>query len=125
MKPVTETRRERLAQLKKRFKRWSDFNQAIGWEATSTRLSQIYNKAIRSDRGTAFVMGDATARHIEQALGLEVGWMDTPAENEYTESNVIERANAALGVMEPEMQYMALRMIEAMIDSESTARTKK
>lgn len=78
MQTVFDTRRTRLRLLRDKYKTWGDFNEAIGWPRTDPRLSQIHSQSIRSGRGTPFVMGDSTARHIEAKLGLVVGWMDTP-----------------------------------------------
>lgn len=64
--------------LKDRYKTWSSLNEAIGWSSADPRLSQIASGSMRSGRGTPYVMGDLTARKIEEALQLAEGWMDTP-----------------------------------------------
>jgi hypothetical protein len=78
MHTVFETRRARLGMLVAKHGSIANVNRALGWEETNGRLYQIHNRSVRSDRGTAYEMGDATAREIEQKLGLEEGWMDTP-----------------------------------------------
>lgn len=78
MQTVFETRRARLKELIGKYGSISALNQALGWDATNPRLSQIQNRSIRSDRGTPYEMGDATAREIEEKLALGTGWMDTP-----------------------------------------------
>ena len=78
MQTVFETRRIRLRMLIDKHGSIADLNVALGWERTFARLSQIQNRSIRSDRGTPYEMGDVTAREIEEKLGLEEGWMDTP-----------------------------------------------
>jgi hypothetical protein len=78
MQTVFETRRARLRILRDKHGSISALNVLIGWESTNARLSQILNSSVRSDRGTPYEMGDATARLIEEKLGLELGWMDTP-----------------------------------------------
>ena len=64
--------------LIKKYSTIAALNEALGLEKTNARLSQIQNASIRSDRGTPYEMGDPTAREIEEKLGLEKGWMDTP-----------------------------------------------
>jgi hypothetical protein len=78
MQTVFETRKIRLGMLKKQYGKWATLNEAIGWDKTSARLSQIHSGTMRKDRGTPFVMGDVMAREIEEALKLATGWMDTP-----------------------------------------------
>ena len=78
MQTVFETRRIGLRMLIDKHGSIADLNVALGWERTFARLSQIQNRSIRSDRGTPYEMGDVTAREIEEKLGLEEGWMDTP-----------------------------------------------
>ena len=78
MQTVYETRRIRLGMLKTKHKSWAALNEAMGWDRTSARLSQIHSQTPRRDRGTTYTMGDSTARDIETALKLELGWMDTP-----------------------------------------------
>lgn len=53
-------------------------NEAIGLDRTDATLSQIRTKAPHSKTGTPRSMGDPLARKIEEKLGLERGWMDTP-----------------------------------------------
>lgn len=78
MQTAFETRKQRLAMLKERYKTWAALNEAIGWSPADPRLSQIASGSLRSGRGTPYVMGDLTARKIEEALQLAEGWMDTP-----------------------------------------------
>ena len=78
MQTVFETRRARLGMLIHKYGSVAKLNRELGWEETNSRLYQIHNRSIRSDRGTPYEMGDPTAREIESKLGLDVGWMDTP-----------------------------------------------
>ena len=102
--------------LRKRYSTWADMNELLGWDKTSARLSQIYNKTIRSDRGTPYVMGDETAREIERCLSLPMGWMDTPPS--YAElsggETAVANAHAMIDAMEPEQIYMAVRLLDAL-----------
>jgi hypothetical protein len=81
MQTIAETRRARLEQLITRFEGvLANLNEALGYERNDTRLARIRNANARSDRpGKVFQMGDPQAREIEDKLGLERGWMDTPA----------------------------------------------
>lgn len=105
--------------LKKMHGTWAALNLAIGWDKTSTRLSQIHSGTLRSDRGTPYTMGDETAREIEKALGLEQGWMDTPpsyAELSGNPNDPISKALDLLQAMEPEARYQALRLLNALAE---------
>lgn len=116
MQTVFETRKIRLGMLKKQYVKWSILNEAIGWDKTSARLSQIYSGTIRRDRDTAYVMGDTMAREIEVALKLQTGWMDTPPSYAELAGEHDPRAKA-LAVMEamPQDQWdTALRLLDAL-----------
>lgn len=116
MQTVFETRKTRLAMLKKQYGKWSTLNDAIGWDKTSARLSQIHSGTMRKDRDTAYVMGDVMAREIETALKLPVGWLDTPPTYAELAGENDMRAKA-LAVMEamPEDQWAtALRLLDAL-----------
>jgi hypothetical protein len=78
MQTVFETRRARLGLLVRRYGSVANINRALGWEVTNARLYQVHNSSVRSDRGTPYEMGDATARELEDKIGLGKGWMDTP-----------------------------------------------
>ena len=116
MQTVQDTRRQRVGILKKEYVKWSALNKALEWESTNTRLSQIHSGTLRSDRGTPYTMGDDTAREIEQKLKLPTGWMDTPPS--YAELNgtpdPAARASEILSAMEPEAQYQAIRLLDAL-----------
>lgn len=119
MQTVQDTRRQRVGMLKKMHGTWAALNLAIGWDKTSTRLSQIHSGTLRSDRGTPYTMGDETAREIEKALGLEQGWMDTPpsyAELSGNPNDPISKALDLLQAMEPEARYQALRLLNALAE---------
>ena len=53
-------------------------NDAIGLARTDATLSQVRNQSAHSKTGTPRTMGDQLARTIEEKLGLQRGWMDTP-----------------------------------------------
>lgn len=78
MVTVFVTRRARLHILIAKYGSVANLNKACGWEPNNPRLYQISNGSVRSDRGTPYELGDATAREIEQLLNLPTGWMDTP-----------------------------------------------
>lgn len=117
MQTVFETRKQRLRMLREKYASWADLNEAIGWLRTDPRLSQIHSESIRSDRGTPFVMGDPTARLIEEKLGLEVGWLDTPPT--YAELHQDDRISHVMKVMEamPEWKRdQAMRLIDTIAE---------
>lgn len=115
MQTVQDTRRQRLAMLKKKHGKWSDINQVLGWEKTNARLSQILSGTLRSDRGTPYTMGDDTAREIEQKMGLPAGWMDTPPTYSeiHGQDDPISKVVDLMGAMEPGERYQALRLLGA------------
>jgi hypothetical protein len=78
MQPVSETRRNRLEMLIKRFGSIAELNTELGWTRTDPKLALVRNANKRQDRKKPHQMGDAMAREIEQKLSLDVGWMDTP-----------------------------------------------
>lgn len=122
MQTIHETRRQRLAMLKRDFEKWSKLNKALGWETTSARLSQIFSGTIRSDRGTPYVMGDDTAREIEQKLCKPSGWMDTPPTYTELQGEPDPRAQL-LAVMEqlpPDQYATAIRLIAALAGQDPT-----
>lgn len=104
--------------LKKQFGTWAALNEKLQWDKTSARLSQIHSGTLRSDRGTPYTMGDDTAREIEQKLGLEVGWMDTPPTYAelHEEPDPISKAVDLLQAMEPEARYQAVRLLGALVE---------
>jgi len=106
--------------LKERFKSWAALNEALGWDRTSARLSQIYNQTERKERGTKYEMGDPTAREIEGQLKLQHGWMDTPPGDEYLPTD--ERIRRVIKVMEamPDWQVeQALKIIDTIAEPAS------
>jgi hypothetical protein len=76
MKTVAEIRRENLQELIDQTGSIAELNERMGWDRTDPRLTRIRNANVRGDRGKPFQMGDAMAREIERAMGLEEGWMD-------------------------------------------------
>ena len=75
---IDETRRLRLNMLLTQHGSIAKLNEAMGMARTDATLSQIKNMSPHSRTGTPRTMGDDLARRIEQTLGLERGWMDTP-----------------------------------------------
>lgn len=96
-----------------KYGKWASLNEALGWEKTNARLSQIHSGTLRSDRGTPYTMGDDTAREIEQKLSLPTGWMDTPPSlaEQFGHSPALDKMAALMATMEPEMQYRVVRMV--------------
>ena len=78
MQTIDETRRQRLQILIDKHGTLAALNEALGLARTDATLSQIKNKSAHSKTGTPRCMGDPLARRIEEKLGLQLGWMDTP-----------------------------------------------
>lgn len=80
MKPVEETRRERLRLLVDQEGGLANLCARLSLSRKETSgLSRILNANIRHERGgVPYVMGSQMARDIEIKLALPVGQMDTP-----------------------------------------------
>ena len=116
MQTASETRRARLEMLIKRFQTAAALNTALGWARTDPKLAQIRNANTRPGREKPYQMGDAMAREIEEKLGLERGWMDTPPTYAEMGGGPDQRA-LAMSVFEslPEDQWAtALRLLDAL-----------
>jgi hypothetical protein len=116
MQTIQETRKARLKMLKSKYGRWVDLNEAIGWDKTNPRLSQIYNGTSRSDRNSPYAMGDETAREIEMKLGLPVGWMDTPPNYAEMHDPEDQRAKVLqlMEAMPPDQWATVVRLVDAL-----------
>ena len=116
MQTASETRRTRLEMLIKRFQTAAALNTALGWARTDPKLAQIRNANPRPGRDKPYQMGDAMAREIEDILGLELGWMDTPPSYAEIHGESDQKA-MAMAVFEslPEDQWStALRLLDAL-----------
>jgi hypothetical protein len=122
MQTILETRLARLAILVKRYDgSLAKLNEALGLDRTDSTLSQIRTGAVHSKTGKTRGMGDNLARKIEEKLGLERGWMDTPPTYGELHGEQDPRAKA-LAVFEalPEHQWpVALRLIGALVQPAS------
>lgn len=115
MQTVYTTRKQRLEELLHEHGSIAELNEALGWPRTDARLSRIRNENSRKDRGDkVFRMGDAIAREIEKSLNLPEGWMDTPAMPD--PNTPVAKAVELLNAMEPEKQYQAVRLLDALVE---------
>jgi hypothetical protein len=103
MLTIAETRRARLEILIERYSgRIADLNEKLGYERNDTRIARIRNANERKDRpGKVFQMGDAQAREIEDRLGLERGWMDTPPGLEYATGGRVDQLHQVMQSLSP------------------------
>lgn len=121
MQTISETRRQRLAILVRRYgEKLADLNEAIGLDRTDSTLSQIRTQAKHSKTGKPRVMGDDLARKIENELQLEAGWMDTPPNWDELLSQEDPRIKAyqLLEQMSPEQAAVATRLLTAIAEPE-------
>ena len=91
----------------------ADLCQALGYARKETAgLTRILNANLRHDRDSQpYVMGSTTARRIEIALNLEVGWMDTPPT--YAEIHGESNPRAlAMAVMEKMPDYQLPKVLQ-------------
>jgi hypothetical protein len=116
MQTVSETRRQRLAILVKRYgDSLAKLNEALGLDRTDATLSQIRTSAPHSKTGKPRSMGDELARKIEAKLELAVGWMDTPPSFSeiYGEPDLQAQLHMVMEDMSKNELHMALRLLDA------------
>ena len=94
----------------------AQLNDKLERTRTDATLSQIKSQSPHHTTGKPRVMGDDIARAIEEKLCLSEGWMDTPPS--YAElhgtPDLAARASEILSAMEPEAQYQAIRLLDAL-----------
>ena len=119
MQTVAETRLQRLALLVKRYgDSLAQLNVALGLDRTDATLSQIRTQAPHSKTGKPRSMGDPLARKIEEKLGLERGWMDTPPTHAELHGAPDQREMMLqlMNSLPPEELATAMRMLAALKD---------
>lgn len=104
---IREIRREKLLELIARYKTQSAFANAIGKPASY--ISQI-KKGIDKD-GNTIAMGYDFARDIEEALGLDNGWMDRLSESD----TVIEDSEPQKNLMVKNSDVIRIPIYDAQI----------
>lgn len=117
MQTIDETRRQKLAILVGQHgNSLAKLNEALGMDRTDATLSQIRTQAPHSKTGKRRVMGDDLARKIEDRLGLERGWMDTPPSlsEQYGQSDPRTLALQVFESLPPEEWATALRLLGAL-----------
>lgn len=92
--------------------------QQLGYARTETAtLTRILNANIRHDRdGKPYNMGSPMARQIEEKLGLEAGWMDTPPTYAelHGDNDVRAKAMALMEQLPADQWATALRLLDAL-----------
>lgn len=78
MKPVEETRLDRLRLLILKHGSAAELNRATGRNERDSTFSQILNGSLNSKTQKPKTMGSDMARQLEACLDLGRGWMDTP-----------------------------------------------
>jgi hypothetical protein len=118
MQTAEETRRLRLQMLVQKHNGMANLCEKLGYARNETAtLTRILNGNLRHDRGgQPYNMGSPMARHIEEALNLAHGWMDTPPTYAelHGEPDPVTKAVDLLTAMDPEAQYQALRLLDAL-----------
>lgn len=74
MKPATEIRRDNLRALVRQSGGVARFSERIN--RSPAQVSQWLNAAPDHKTGKPRAIGDKSARHIEQSIGLPHGWLD-------------------------------------------------
>ena len=118
MKPVEETRRQRLLLLIKEHGGQTRLIEKLPkTEINASTVARIANANVRHDRGGApYVMGSPMARQIEIALGLPSGWMDTPLTyaDMHGEDDPRTKAMQLMESMPPDQWATAVRLLDAL-----------
>lgn len=96
----------------------AELNDRLERSRTDATLSQIKNQSPHHKTGKPRGMGDDIARDIEEKLGLEEGWMDTPPTlaEQFGQSGPLDKMAELMAAMEPEMQYKVVRLVAAMAE---------
>lgn len=118
MQTSEEIRRSRLRELVEKHNGMANLCHLLGYARNDTaKLTRILNANVRHERGgKTYNMGDSLAREIEEALGLERGWMDNPI----TASELSGHGNARIKITQlmeglPDDQLaVALRLLDAL-----------
>lgn len=115
MQTVAETRVTRLEMLIKQHGSVAALNTALGWVRTDPKLAQIRNSNTRPGRKKPYQMGNGMARELEDTLGLERGWMDTPPSYAELHGEQDPRAQvmSLMESMPPDQWPTVLRLIDA------------
>lgn len=118
MVTVEETRRTRLQMLVKKLGSMASLCEKLGYARTETAgLTRILNANVRHDRdGQIYRMGSPTARHIEEKLSLEVGWMDTPPTYAelHEEQDPRTKVMLLMEAMPPDQWATVVRLVDAL-----------
>lgn len=116
MQTVSETRRNRLEILIKKYGSIAELNTTLGWTRTDPKLALVRNANKRQDRAKPHQMGDAMAREIETTLGLENGWMDTPPTYAeiHGEDDPRTRMMLLMESLPPDQWPTAVRLVDAL-----------
>jgi len=116
MQTVSETRRNRLEMLIKKYGSIAELNTKLNWTRTDPKLALVRNANKRQDRAKPHQMGDAMAREIEAMLGLENGWMDTPPTYAeiHGEDDPRTRMMLLMESMPPDQWATAVRLVDAL-----------
>lgn len=126
MKTIEKTRREKLQMLVQRCGGTANLCERLGYSrAETSKLTRIANGNIRHDRGgKPYELGSATARHIEDALFLERGWMDTPTTlaEQYGEHDSRAMVAEAMDKLPHEYHATVLRLVNALIQPAAPAK---
>lgn len=116
MQTATETRRNRLEMLIKRFGSIAELNTALNWSRTDPKLALVRNANKRQGRAKPHQMGDAMAREIEEKLSLAIGWMDTPPSfaELHGEEDPRTKVYQLMEAMPPDQWPTAVRLLDAL-----------
>ena len=92
--------------------------EQLGYARTETAgLTRILNANVRHDRGgQIYRMGSPTARHIEEKLSLDVGWMDTPPTYAelHEEQDPRTKVMLLMEAMPPDQWATVVRLVDAL-----------
>jgi hypothetical protein len=123
MKTISEIRRENLLLLIGEHESIAKLNIKVGLTRTDATLSQIKNRSADSKTGVAKAMGDSVARRIENALSLEVGWMDNQQVPHTYRNSKLAAAMSVMEAMDDHQLSQVTRIIHTFAEPEKNGTT--
>ncbi|MCX5590901.1 S24 family peptidase [Alcaligenes endophyticus] len=113
MKPVEETRLERLKALIKKYESAAALNRAAGRNERDSTFSQLINGSLNSKTLKPKTMGSDLARQLEVSLCLPHGWMDTPSSFTSNLDDGVLAASASITAPDEDISVFELLDVKA------------
>jgi predicted RecB family endonuclease len=129
MRTIEEIRRVRLQMLVTEHGTITKLKVKAGYSDRDATLNQYLNASIATKGGKPKEMGSKVARRIEEALALEVGWMDNDPELPFSDDLVAvlrELDKRALRKVENSVRHnLDMNLLPPFVESEPGEGAKK